>query len=70
MKKLIIIFVISITGIIQMFSQKESVIFNYVLRSDLQIPDTQSEKADRMIANPVYSEYYFVEINDIKEVQQ
>ena len=63
---LIIAFFLSI----QLFSQERVNLFNNTSRTEIGFTQEQSEKLDRMIANPIYLSHYFIEVNELIQVQE
>ncbi len=52
------------------YAQTELGLFTTITRSSLELNNFQSEKLDRMIQNPIYSNYYFVSVNNVAQIQQ
>jgi hypothetical protein len=64
-----VIFIIAIFITVQSFGQRErDNLFNVTTRAEIGFTSEQSNKLDRMIANPNYSNHFFVKVNNLSDV--
>ncbi len=69
LSKLVTMF-IALFMTIQLVGQETTNLFKNVSKSKIGFDLKQSEKLDKMIENPIYLSHFFVEVNDLIEVQE
>lgn len=55
---------------IQLFGQERTNLFTSTSRAEIGFDRMQSEKLNNMIANPIYLSHFFVEVNELIQVQE
>jgi hypothetical protein len=55
---------------IQIFGQERTNLFTSTSRAEIGFDQKQSEKLDKMVANPIYLSHFFVEVNKLIQVQK
>jgi len=64
-----VIILIGIFITFQSFGQRIENLFSSTTRAEIGFTLEQSEKLDRMIANPIYLNHFFVKVNKLSEIQ-